>query len=220
MFEKTETLQLFPTFVWRHKLAPDHAARINASTTRALDALQGARPAPRRGELVQTEPDLHRRAEFGDLLAAVNLAVRGVLDFVEVQYDSFAITGCWANIAAPGAPHKMHTHPNNYLSGVYYLKVPKGGESISFTDPRPQTMVISPRVERDNPANAGKMIVNVEEACCWFSRRGSPTRSTPTPAARRASASASTPCSRRSPRPSRSRAGRERSMGRAVSPDL
>ena len=163
MFEKTETLQLFPTFVWRHKLAPDHAARINASTTRALDALQGARPAPRRGELVQTEPDLHRRAEFGDLLAAVNLAVRGVLDFVEVQYDSFAITGCWANIAAPGAPHKMHTHPNNYLSGVYYLKVPKGGESISFTDPRPQTMVISPRVERDNPANAGKMIVNVEE---------------------------------------------------------
>ncbi len=163
MFEKTETLQLFPTFVWRHKLAPDHAARINASTTRALDALQGARPAPRRGELVQTEPDLHRRAEFGDLLEAVNLAVRGVLDFVEVQYDSFAITGCWANIAAPGAPHKMHTHPNNYLSGVYYLKVPKGGESISFTDPRPQTMVISPRVERDNPANAGKMIVNVEE---------------------------------------------------------
>ncbi len=86
-----------------------------------------------------------------------------MLDFVAVSHDGFAITGCWANIAAPGAPHKIHTHPNNYLSGVYYLKVPAGGESITFLDLRPQTMVISPRAEHDNPANAGKMTVTIDE---------------------------------------------------------
>ena len=163
MFEKTDTLQLFPTFVWRHQLAPEHVERINRSTLRALDAVRAGMASPARGELAQTEPNLHARPEFSDLLDVVDVAVRGVLDFVAVSYESFAITGCWANIAAPGARHKIHTHPNNYLSGVYYLKVPDGAESITFLDPRPQTMVISPRVERDNPANAGKMTITVNE---------------------------------------------------------
>ena len=33
------------------------------------------------------------------------------------------ITGCWANINPPAAYHPTHNHPNNYLSGVYYVAV-------------------------------------------------------------------------------------------------
>ena len=39
---------------------------------------------------------------------------------------------------APGAAHGLHSHPNNFLSGVYYVRVPSGGDTINFHDPRSQ----------------------------------------------------------------------------------
>ena len=47
------------------------------------------------------------------------------------------ITGCWANINPPSAYHPTHNHPNNYLSGVYYVAVPETGTHLIFQDPRP-----------------------------------------------------------------------------------
>ena len=52
------------------------------------------------------------------------------------------MTGLWANMNAPGAIHKMYNHPNNLLSGVYYLQTGKGADTINFHDPRPQRDVI------------------------------------------------------------------------------
>jgi hypothetical protein len=34
------------------------------------------------------------------------------------------ITGCWANVNPPGSYHPTHNHPNNFLSGVYYVDIP------------------------------------------------------------------------------------------------
>jgi len=42
----------------------------------------------------------------------------------------------WANINSKYSYHEQHTHPNSYLSGVYYLKVPKNSGKINFIDPR------------------------------------------------------------------------------------
>jgi uncharacterized protein (TIGR02466 family) len=47
------------------------------------------------------------------------------------------ITGCWANINPPGSYHPTHNHPNNYLSGVYYVDVSDGAPQLVFQDPRP-----------------------------------------------------------------------------------
>src|SRR5262249_8963257 len=54
-------------------------------------------------------------------------------------------TGCWANINPPGAYHPMHHHPNNYLSGVYYVAIPASGSQIIFQDPRGQASMIMPQ---------------------------------------------------------------------------
>src|SRR5262249_10108038 len=56
------------------------------------------------------------------------------------------ITGCWANINMPGAGHRLHNHPNNYLSGVYYVRTQAGADTINFLDPRPQTAIVRPPV--------------------------------------------------------------------------
>ena len=35
----------------------------------------------------------------------------------------------------PGAYHPVHHHPNNYLSGVYYVRIPPPGSLIIFPGP-------------------------------------------------------------------------------------
>ena len=65
-----------------------------------------------------------------------------------------SITGCWANINPPGAYHPTHNHPNNYLSGVYYVSVPTAGSEILFQDPRPFMVMPKPREYSRLTANA------------------------------------------------------------------
>ncbi|MGH8628692.1 MAG: putative 2OG-Fe(II) oxygenase [Gammaproteobacteria bacterium] len=40
-------------------------------------------------------------------------------------------TGCWANVNGIGASHGVHTHPNNFLSGVYYVQTQAGADTIT-----------------------------------------------------------------------------------------
>ena len=50
----------------------------------------------------------------------------------------------WANKMQNGDVHPPHTHSNNFLSGVYYLKS-NNTAPIQFFDPRPSASVLQPR---------------------------------------------------------------------------
>jgi len=65
---------------------------------------------------------LHKLPAFFGLMDCVSAAVKDVLGFLKIGNDAFSVTGCWANVAAPGGWHRMHSHPNNFLSGVYYVR--------------------------------------------------------------------------------------------------
>jgi hypothetical protein len=54
------------------------------------------------------------------------------------------MTGMWGIINPPGSRNNVHTHPYNYLSGVFYLKAPKKCGNIVFLEPKPQSEVLSP----------------------------------------------------------------------------
>jgi uncharacterized protein (TIGR02466 family) len=159
---KTDLVTLFPTFVWRTRLAPETYLPINQRLRGFLESLVAAEVVEP-GSKFQTEQTLHRRPEMTELVEFVNGAVDSVLDFLKVRHEGFSITGCWANIGAPGSPHKMHSHPNNFLSAVYYVAAPQGGNSITFHDPRPQPAIIAPPHLEMVAANAGKADLKVEE---------------------------------------------------------
>ena len=57
------------------------------------------------------------------------------------------ITNMWGNILRPQSQrtHAPHTHSNNFLSGVFYLKTSSDTSPIQFFDPRPQSNVLKPR---------------------------------------------------------------------------
>jgi uncharacterized protein (TIGR02466 family) len=80
---------------------------------------------------------------------------------LRVGYDAIEITGCWATVLAKGAMHKIHSHPNNYLSGVYYVRVQPGSDTINFHDPRTQAHVIQPPVVELTGENTDQVVVRL-----------------------------------------------------------
>ena len=162
MFANQTTLSFFQTLVWVHDLKPDDWAGINAGAAKRIDKLLTPRPDVPVGHSWQTETDLHTRKELHDLNRFVMAAAEGVLDFLHIDYKSVTITGCWANISVPGAYHHEHSHPNNFLSAVYYIKAPEGGDAITFEDPRPQAHVIAPPVKKKSALTASTVTLDVK----------------------------------------------------------
>jgi len=157
-----DVLPMFPTLVWKAQLKADFHEAMDAQIVAALQRLrQGALPlAP--GQGWQSHQELHKLEEFQDLMSCINRMIRGVLRFLRIGYDAFEITGCWATILASGAAHRAHCHPNNFLSGVYYVRAPPGADTINFHDPRVQTSVIRPPVVELTAENTDQVVVRVE----------------------------------------------------------
>jgi len=159
--EASEVLPMFPSLVWKLQLA---AARRRAIDDAVLPVLGELRPAvlgPGLGW--QSEQTLHQRTELQPLLDCIDQAVQGVLRFLRIGYDAIEITGCWATVLASGAAHRVHSHPNNFLSGVYYLRTHPGADTINFHDPRPQTGIIRPPVVALTAENTDQVVVRVQD---------------------------------------------------------
>ena len=154
---------MFPTLVWKIQLKPDLHQTIGAKIVRALERMRRGLPQLEPGHGWQSEPVLHEREEFQQLAVCVKDAAKSVLRFLRIGYEHFEITGCWATVLAPGASHKLHSHPNNFLSGVYYVRTGEGADTINFHDPRSQASVIRPPVVELTGENTDQVVVRVSD---------------------------------------------------------
>ena len=152
---------MFPTLLWKIRLKPELREGIDEKILGALEALRRELPKLEPGRGWQSEQALHEREDFGDLVACVGDATRSVLRFLRIGNEAFEITGCWATVLAKGAAHRAHSHPNNFLSGVYYVRTHPGADTINFHDPRPQAAVIRPPVVELTAQNTDQVVVKV-----------------------------------------------------------
>jgi uncharacterized protein (TIGR02466 family) len=159
----SDVLSLFPTLVWKFELSAATRAEVDAGIETALAPLRPPVEAMTPGRAWQSQRDLHRLDGLRPLCGRIADAARAVLRFLHIDDDPVGITGCWANINPPGTVHRMHSHPNNFLSGVYYLRTPAGADRINFHDPRPQTAIIRPPVTALSAANTDEVVVTVSE---------------------------------------------------------
>ena len=153
---------MFPTFVWKAELKPEVHERINGATVRTLDRIRRCLPALAPGQAWQSDQALHKLEDLRELVSCVNDTVTRVLEFIKISGDAFEITGFWANINAPGSGHKIHSHPNNFLSGVYYVETHEGADTINFHDPRSQASIIRPPVTDLTAENTDQVVVKVK----------------------------------------------------------
>ena len=85
---------------------------------------------------------LHQISFIKPLVNQIMIAADQILKQDGYEFDSIEMTNMWGNNLKKGESHPPHTHSNNILSGVYYLK---SGSPIQFFDPRPAVHVFKPR---------------------------------------------------------------------------
>ena len=162
-FEALDVLRMFPTFVWKAQVAPSVRQGIEDDVLAKLDAMRCDAGAPAPGRGWQSEKDLHHLDEFRGLVACIHDAAESVLDFLKIGDGAFEITGLWANMNPKGAAHPVHSHPNNFLSGVYYVRTHEGADTVNFHDPRSQTGIIRPPVTELTAENTDQVVVKVSD---------------------------------------------------------
>jgi uncharacterized protein (TIGR02466 family) len=159
--EASDVIPMFPTLVWKILLKAELRDAIDTQVLATLERLRRDLPTLNSGQGWQSEQTLHHRDEFQDLISCVSNASKSILRFLRIGQQALEITGCWATVLATGAIHKAHSHPNNYLSGVYYVRIHQGADTISFHDPRSQTHVIQPPVLELTAENTDQVVVRV-----------------------------------------------------------
>ena len=159
--EASDVVPMFPTLVWKFQLKPELRQAMDAGILDSLAAIRRALPALSQGEAWQSEQNLHQLDALQDLVSCVEDAALSVLRFLRIGYDALEITGCWANVLAAGAAHRAHSHPNNFLSGAYYLRTGAGADTINFHDPRVQTAILRPPVTELSAENTDQVVVRV-----------------------------------------------------------
>jgi len=138
---KQQVREHFPTPLWVLDIDPADAAPLNAKLKAEIEKIIAPRPKVPTGSNWQTPHDLHTRPAFAEFTQFVEIASRSIAQLLQLEQYPMMITGCWANINPPGTYHPTHNHPNNYLSGVYYVAIPETGSELLFQDPRPSLIM-------------------------------------------------------------------------------
>jgi uncharacterized protein (TIGR02466 family) len=161
MIADVKVTELFPTPIWSVELKPDAKAELNVKLKAEIRRLTEPRPPVPPGVSWQTDPVIHRLPAFAPLVSLIDRAAMGAMSFLSLRHRSASITGMWANINPPGSRNSGHTHPNNFLSGVYYVEIPDGEGRIEFADPRPQAEVMMPPIAEGNRFNGNTITMDV-----------------------------------------------------------
>jgi uncharacterized protein (TIGR02466 family) len=164
---------LFPTRVYHAPLARAAAARFNRTLADECEALAASDAA---GAKWSDKHYLGGYTSYGSLdrlhlVSSVFAALARRLDphvkaFARsLEYDlrgrTLAITDCWLNVMPAGVVHSLHLHPTSFISGTYYVQVPKGAGALKFEDPRLSRMMAAPPRNAfvSLPARAGDVIL-------------------------------------------------------------
>ena len=139
-----ELLDLWPT-----KLAKKSLSNCEEENNQLLQLIENW---AQRNESLTTDYRDHNPFEVDTpttnwLRDEVNLAIVEYLEIININYPVNWVIHGWANLNRHGDYHDPHNHPQSYLSGTYYVKVPVASTAnrqrvdarpncITFYDPR------------------------------------------------------------------------------------
>tara|TARA_R100000654_G_scaffold75086_1_gene111181 strand:- start:214 stop:807 length:594 start_codon:yes stop_codon:yes gene_type:complete len=93
---------------------------------------------------------LYKNVEFKSVVEDILYNAKECFKHLDIQdICNPEMTALWGMINPPGSRNNVHTHPNSYLSGVYYLKVPQKSGNLMFLEPKPQAEVLSPPKKKE-----------------------------------------------------------------------
>lgn len=114
----------------------DHCAKI----TKEIYRLKKLIPSNNRSNVNgwQSVKNLYEYEFLTPLLEYVTIPICQYLMEMKVDMAKYSLTisQMWANVNGTNSYNRSHQHPDSFISGVYYLKVPKNSGNIVFEDPR------------------------------------------------------------------------------------
>jgi len=156
--------ELFPTPIWSWPV-PNHQDFSQTAREWTLEKSDGS-------ERWQSRTDLHTLDEFAPLcefiLKRARKPIKDLAADIE-RHGELVITGMWINQTTDHRiEHETHTHPNNYLSGIYYVDAPATMGHTVFVDPRSGASAIVPRPAKHNNLNAMQQVLRAGEGSIVF----------------------------------------------------
>jgi len=145
---------LFPTRI----LLVDNVLEDEYVVSMEKDIIKSSKEKPRGNW--QSHPRLQTEKKYKALVDKVKLLSEKYMSDMRWDVKQYQVTDMWSNILKPGEMHRPHTHSNNVLSGVYYVKAKEQDDNspasaaIQFYDPRAQTRILVPRCINNNKENS------------------------------------------------------------------
>ena len=146
--DNVKTWKCFPTSV--------HEAKMNISDHDQMMMRSYVQKVNQTHYKKVKDDTLHKISYFRPLTDSIKEVTKKILEDGGYEFEEVEMTNMWGNLLKKGATHPPHTHSNNTLSGVYYLK---GGSPIQFFDPRPAANILKPR-NTPNWDNSGMIQFN------------------------------------------------------------
>jgi uncharacterized protein (TIGR02466 family) len=164
---------LFPTLIYQAPLAKPSGGRFTRTVADECRALAASDAA---GQRWSKRHYLGGYTSYGSLdrlhlVSSVFAALKKRLDphvgtFARrLRYDlagrTLAMTDCWVNVMPAGVVHSLHLHPTSFISGTYYVAVPRGAGMLKVEDPRLSRMMAAPprQTHVGLPAKPGDVIL-------------------------------------------------------------
>ena len=108
----------------------------------------------------QTASDLYKLSTFRKLYDIIMKQCEIHIKNLAYEYDKLDMVSMWGNYLTPGGYHPEHTHPNSFITGVFYLLSSGGPDKkssithIEFSDPRAQAGVLVPKKTKETEYNS------------------------------------------------------------------
>jgi len=164
---------LFPTLLYHAPLARTEGARFQRTL---LDECQALAASDAAGRKWSARNYLGGYTSYGSLdrLHLVSSVFAGLARRLDLHARAFArrlpydlrgrklvLTDCWLNVMPSGVVHSLHLHPASFISGTYYVQVPRGAAALKVEDPRLSKMMAAPpgKAFVSVPAKAGDVIL-------------------------------------------------------------
>jgi uncharacterized protein (TIGR02466 family) len=154
---------LFPTLVYREALAGRDLYRFDRDLADECRSLAASDTAGRRWSArhylggYTSYGSLDRLHLVSSLFARLRKRIdphvktfAGALHY-DLAGRVVAMTDCWANVMPAGVVHSLHLHPTSFISGTYYVEVPKGAGALKVEDPRLSKHMAAPPRRGDAP---------------------------------------------------------------------
>lgn len=129
-----DKIEIFPTLVWKTNLKidnnkiVDYCEEVEKSIPSVSNSNLGGYQSP--GSVIR-EKQLMSLRTIAESHAAEIFNELNVLPHFKPY-----LQGGWISINRKGHMNHLHDHPQSFLAGVYYPKVPENSGSITFHDPR------------------------------------------------------------------------------------